>query len=256
MARIDLHGTVVIVTGASRGIGEAIATTLVEHGANVAITGRKLDTLTQVADAIHAVHGPNRVLPLAAHGGREEECRRVVQATAQHFGKVDGVINNAATNLHFGPLVDVDMAAWDKTFELNLKGYFWMAREVARHLQENQRAGCIVNVTSVAGLEAAPMQGMYGMTKAAIVSMTKTLAVELGPSNIRVNAIAPGLIETKFSTALVQNESIRNHIVGKTPLHCYGQPDDIAVAAAYLVSEASRFMTGHTLVLDGGLTIS
>ncbi len=252
MAHIDLEGKVAIVTGASRGIGEAIARTFAASGAKVVITGRKIDALTPIAESI----GTGRAFAFAAHNGKEQDATALVNAAVERFGKVDVLVNNAATNLHFGPLLQVDMPAWDKTFDVNLKGYFWMCREVAKHLQARNAPGSIVNVASVAGLEAAPLQGMYGMTKAAILSMTKTLAFELASSKIRVNAIAPGPTETKFSTAIVQNETIVDAVLKKTPLGRYGVPDEIAGGALYLASDSASFLTGHTLVIDGGMTVS
>ena len=179
----------------------------------------------------------------------------LVEAAIKHFGKVDLLVNNAATNPHFGPMLDCENAAWDKTFEVNLKGYFWMARGVVRHLQSRSAPGAIVNVASVAAIEAAPMQGVYGMTKAAVVSMTKTLAFELASSKIRVNAIAPGLVDTRLASAIVQNDDLVNMVKQKTPLGRYGQPEEIAGGAVYLCSDAANFLTGHTLVIDGGMTV-
>jgi NAD(P)-dependent dehydrogenase (short-subunit alcohol dehydrogenase family) len=249
MATLTLEGKVAIITGASRGIGEAIARTFAAHGAQVVLASRKIEGVRAVADAIgvqaHAV---------AAHTGHEAQCEALVREAVTRFGKVDVLVNNAATNPYFGPMIDTDMGAWAKTFEVNLQGYFWMARDVARHLRSRRAAGSIVNVASVAGLEAAPMQGVYGATKAAVLSMTKTLAYELGSSNIRVNAIAPGLIETRLSAAIVQNDAIVGEVVRKTPLGRYGQPDEIAGGALFLASDAASFMTGQTLVIDGGMT--
>ena len=255
-ATISLEGKVAIVTGASRGIGEAIARTFVGHGAKVVLASRKIEGVGAVAEALGATEqGAGNVLAVAAHTGKEEDCKALVAKAVERFGKVDVLVNNAATNPYFGPMVDIDMGAWEKTFEVNLKGYFWMAREVAKHLQKRGAAGSIVNVASVAALEAAPLQGVYAMTKAAVVSMTKTLAFELGSSKIRVNAVAPGLVETKFAAALITNESIVDHVVKKTPLGRYGQPQEIAGGALYLASDAASFLTGHTLVIDGGMTI-
>jgi NAD(P)-dependent dehydrogenase (short-subunit alcohol dehydrogenase family) len=165
------------------------------------------------------------------------------------------LVNNAGTNPYFGPFLNADMGAWDKTFDVNLKGYFWCAREVARHLVARGAPGSIVNIASVAGLVASPMQGVYSMTKAAVISMTKTLAIELGPSKIRVNAIAPGFVDTRLASAILKNDDLLKSLVGRTPLGRYGEPDEIAGGALYLASDAASFLTGHTLVIDGGLTI-
>jgi NAD(P)-dependent dehydrogenase (short-subunit alcohol dehydrogenase family) len=171
---------VAIVTGASRGIGEAIARAFAAHGAAVVLAARKPDSLHQVAESIG-----QRALPVPTHTGKEADCAALVAKAVERFGKVDVLVNNAATNPYFGPLLGIDMGAWDKTFEVNLKGYFFMAREVARHLQDrNETKGSIIHVASVNGLEAAPLQGVYGMTKAAVISMTKTMAYELASSKL------------------------------------------------------------------------
>jgi NAD(P)-dependent dehydrogenase (short-subunit alcohol dehydrogenase family) len=251
-ARIGLEGKVAIITGASRGIGESIARAFVAHGANVALVARKPEALHAVASSL----GEGRAIAIAAHTGKKDDCARIVSETASRFGKVDVLVNNAATNPYFGPMLDIDDGAWDKTFEVNLKGYFWLTRELVMHLRGRDAAGSVVNVASVAGIEAAPLQGVYGMTKAAILSMTKTLAFELASSNVRVNAIAPGLVDTRFASAIIQNDAIVDAVVKKTPLGRYGKPDEIAGGAVYLASDAASYLTGHTLVIDGGMTVS
>jgi len=250
MASIDLKDKVAVITGASRGIGEAIARTFAAHGARVVLASRRIEGVKAVADDIGAA-----AHAVAAHTGHEAQCVALVEEAVARFGKVDVLVNNAATNPYFGPMLDTDGGAWLKTFEVNLQGYFWMAREVARHLQGRGAPGSIVSVASVAGLEAAPFQGVYGATKAAVISMTRTLAFELGASGIRVNAIAPGLVETRLASAIVQNETLVAEVVRKTPLGRYGQPDEIAGAALFLASDASSYMTGQTMVIDGGMTI-
>jgi NAD(P)-dependent dehydrogenase (short-subunit alcohol dehydrogenase family) len=246
-----LDGKVAIVTGASRGIGEAIARLLAEQGANVVVASRKIEGVEAVAKSIG-----ERAFAVAAHTGKEAECTSLVKAAIDRFGKVDILINNAATNPYFGPMLAIEELAWDKTFEVNVKGYFWMTREVVRHLQSRSAPGSIVHIASVAGLEAAPLQAVYGMTKAAILSMTKTLAYELASMKIRVNAIAPGFVDTKFASAIVKNEDLNKEVIKKTPLARVASPDEIAGGALYLASDASSYVTGHTLVIDGGMTIS
>jgi NAD(P)-dependent dehydrogenase (short-subunit alcohol dehydrogenase family) len=253
--QIGLDGKVAIITGGSRGIGEAIARSFVGQGARVVIASRKVDGVDAVAASITKDHGADRVRAVAAHTGKEDDCVRLVRETITTFGKVDVLVNNAGTNPYFGPMVNADNGAWDKTFDVNLKGYFWCAREVARHLLGRNAPGSIVNVASVAGLVASPMQGIYSMTKAAVISMTKTLALELGPSRIRVNAIAPGFVDTRLASAVLKNDDLVKVVVGRTPLGRYGTPDEIAGGALYLASDAASFLTGHTLVIDGGLTI-
>jgi len=247
----SLEGKVAIVTGASRGIGEAIARCFAENGANVVVASRKIDGVGKVAESI----GP-RAHAVAAHTGKEEDCQNLVKETVARFGKVDILVNNAATNPYFGPFLQIDAGAWDKTFEVNVKGYFFTAREVTRHLVDRGAPGSIVNVASVAGIMGTPLQGVYAMTKAAIISMTKTLAVELATSNVRVNAIAPGFVRTRFASAIVDNPDLSPQVIGRTPMGRVGVPDEIAGGALYLASDASQYLTGHTLVIDGGLTVS
>lgn len=248
---IQLENKVAIVTGASRGIGESIARTFVENGAKVVLASRKIEGLAAVADSL----GPN-AYAFAAHTGKEADCTALVEAAVAKFGKVDVLVNNAATNPYFGPMIDIDEGAWDKTFEVNVKGYFWMTREVVKHLRAREAAGSIVNMASVAGIVSAPLQGVYGMTKASIVSMTKSLAYELAANKIRVNAIAPGFVDTRFAAAVLKNDTLLDEVIRLTPMRRYGQPDEIAGGALYLASDASSYVTGHTLVIDGGMTVA
>jgi NAD(P)-dependent dehydrogenase (short-subunit alcohol dehydrogenase family) len=254
-ARITLEGKVALVTGASRGIGEAVARTFAAHGARVALVSRKAEGIQAVADSIGKEHGADRVLGLAGHTGQEAECARIVRETVDRFGRVDVLVNNAATNPHFGPFLTADMGMWDKTFDVNVKGYFWCAREVARHAIGRDAGASIVNMTSVAGITASPLQGIYSMTKAAVIAMTRTLAAELAPSKVRVNAVAPGFVDTRFSAAILKNDDLLQRVIARTPMGRYGMPDEIAGGALYLASDAASFLTGHTLVIDGGMTI-
>jgi NAD(P)-dependent dehydrogenase (short-subunit alcohol dehydrogenase family) len=254
-AAITLEGKVALITGASRGIGEAIAKTFAAHGARVSLVSRKVDGVSAVAGAIAKEHGDERVLALGAHTGREEDCARLVKETVDRFGRVDVLVNNAATNPYFGPMLNSDMGAWDKTFEVNVKGYFWCAREVARHCIGRDAPGAIVNMASVAGITGSPLQGIYAATKAAVIAMTRTLAVELAGARIRVNAIAPGFVDTRFAAAILKNDELLQQVIARTPMRRYGIPDEIAGGALYLASDASSFLTGHTLVIDGGMTI-
>lgn len=249
-----LKDKVAIVTGASRGIGAAIASYMAEEGAKVVLVSRKIEGLQAVADEIRGQDG--EATPIACHVGQRERREEMLAQALDAYGKVDILVNNAATNPHFGPMLTIDERAWDKTFEVNTKGYFGMIQLVAGHLQKRNAKGSIINVASVAGLMAAPMQGVYAMTKAAVISMTKTLAAELGGIGIRVNAIAPGLIETKFAQVLVDNDEIRSGVVNRTALGRVGQPRDIAGGAVFLASDESDYLTGDVMVIDGGWTIT
>jgi NAD(P)-dependent dehydrogenase (short-subunit alcohol dehydrogenase family) len=254
-ARVTLEGKIAIITGGSRGIGEAIARTFVAHGARVVIASRKVEGVQAVAESIGKEHGADKVLAVATHTGKEDECVRLVATTVEKFGKVDVLVNNAGTNPYFGPMLNAEMGAWDKTFDVNLKGYFWCAREVSKHCIGREAPGSIVSITSVAGLMGTPLQGVYAATKAAVISMTKTLAIELAPSKIRVNAIAPGFVDTRLASAILKNDELLAHVLAKTPMRRYGTPDEIAGGALYLASDTASFLTGHTLVIDGGMTI-
>src|SRR6478609_3304205 len=245
-----LKDKVIVVTGASRGIGEAIVRACIDGGAKVVLASRKQADLDRVAGSLPA----DRVLAVAAHTGKAEDVDALFARAVDKFGRVDGAVNNAATNPYFGPLVDTPDAAIDKTFEVNVRGYLYVARAFVKHARTRDGGGSLVNIASVAGIRAAPMQGIYGATKAAVISMTQTLAFELGGSNIRVNAIAPGLVETKFAAAIVGNPMLRDHVVKRTPLARHAQPQEIAGAATYLLSDAASFTTGSVLVVDGGFT--
>ncbi len=250
---IHLRDKVAIVTGSSRGIGESIARTFAKSGAKVVLASRKIEGLRAVEEAIRAEGG--EAFAHACHTGSREQVEQLVAAAVDRFGKVDVLVNNAATNPFFGPMMSIDDAAWDKTFEVNVKGYFYATRAVAQHLMSRGAPGAIVNVASVAGLMAMPLQGVYAMTKAAVISMTKTLAIELGSAHVRVNAIAPGLVETKFASALTTNAEILQTVLDRTALKRVAQPHEIAGMALLLASDAGSYITGETVVVDGGWTL-
>jgi len=247
-AAITLQDRVVIITGASRGIGRAIAESAAQAGAAVVLAARKAEPLEAVAASIREAGG--RALAVACHTGHADEVSGLFERALAEFGRVDGLVNNAATNPYFGPTLGVTDAAFDKIFEVNVKGYLYAAREYAARA----KGGAIVNVASYAGLKAAPLMGPYGMSKAAVISLTRTLAVELASLGIRVNAVAPGLVETRFSAALLEDENIRARLLADAPIPRPAQPEEVAGAVVYLLSDAASYVNGQTLLIDGGST--
>lgn len=244
-----LDDRVAIVTGASRGIGRAIALGLARAGAHVALTARKQPDLDAVAHEIAGLG--RRALPLAGHMGRRGDIDRLFETALAEFGRLDILVNNAATNPVFGPLIEIEEEAWDKIMTLNVKGYLFAAQRAAKQMLVAGK-GAIVNVSSTGGLRASPGLGAYSVSKAAVIMLTRVLARELAPFGVRVNAIAPALVETRFSEALWKNPDLLEQYVKLTPLGRTGQPEEIAGAVVYLCSDAASYVTGQTLALDGG----
>lgn len=251
----DLTGKVAIVTGASRGIGEAIARTYVAAGASVVISSRKPQNIEPVAESINSEY-PDRALAVVAHAGKEENAKALVETAVENFGRLDIAVNNAGTNPHFGPLLTSEESQWDKTYEVNVKGYFWLCKAAAQQMQKQGEGGKLINVASVAGLRPGHGLGIYSVSKAAVIMLTKVLAVELGPDNIQVNAIAPGVFKTRFSAAIWQNEALARQVIEGTPLGRMGETDELAGIALYLAAPASSFTTGTVITVDGGSTLS
>jgi NAD(P)-dependent dehydrogenase (short-subunit alcohol dehydrogenase family) len=247
-----LNGKVAIVTGASRGIGQSIAETLAQAGAKVVIASRKQDDLETVAASIKEKGG--EALPVAAHTGKKETLTALVQKTVETYGQLDILVNNAATNPHFGTLLEAEDSLWQKTIEVNVMGNVWLCQAAVPHMR-TAGGGKIINIASIVGLNPGRFQGIYSATKAAIISLTKTLAMELGSDNIQVNAIAPGLVQTKFAQVLWENDSMMEVVQTRTPLGRIGQPNEIAGLALWLASPASSFTTGGVFVVDGGITL-
>ena len=253
MDTFSLEGKVAIVTGASRGIGRAIALRFAQAGAAVAVCSRKMASLQAVAEEITSTGG--QVLAVPAHVGQAGDVNALVARTLEAFGRVDIAVNNAATNPHFGPLLTADEGQLAKILDTNLMGVFRVCRAVAPQM-EKQGGGKIINVASIAGLRPSPGMGAYGVSKAAIIMLTQTLAMELGPAHIQVNAIAPGVIKTQFSSVLWQTPQISEPILNRTPLGRFGEPEDVAGLALYLASPAADYITGGVFVVDGGLNVA
>ncbi len=245
----DLDGKIALVSGASRGIGEAIARLLAQQGAHVIVVSRKLEGCQRVADSINA--GGDRATAMACHIGEPEQITALFAAVRETFGRLDILVNNAATNPQFGSVLDVDLSAFQKTVDVNIRGYFFMSVEAGRLMREHG-GGSIINVASINGVSPGIFQGVYSMTKAAVVNMTKAFAKECAGFNIRCNALLPGLTDTRFASALVENQAILKTALAQIPLNRVAQPDEMAGAVLYLASAASSYTTGTALNVDGG----
>ncbi len=247
--RYTLTDRVAIVTGASRGIGKAIATALAECGATVVITGRKAENVEKAARDLKAED--LKVHPMPCHMGRPEEIDRLVDEVIQRFGRVDVVVNNAAINPVITGMESIEPALFEKMVQVNLYGPLRLSQRVFPHMARQKR-GSIINISSVYGLKPARGLGLYSITKAALIMQTKALAREWRDHGIRVNAICPGLIRTRFSAALWQNPEVQARIEGEYPLHRIGEPEDVAGMAVFLASDASAYCTGGVYLVDGG----
>ncbi len=247
-----LNDKVAIITGASKGIGKAIARALGQQGAKIVISSRKQEAVDEtvkefLAEGIEAIG-------VAAHMGDEIQIKNLAEQTINHFGGIDIVVNNAATNPSFGPVLETDNTMFDKIMEVNVKGPLALCK-LAYPVMKQKGAGSVINISSIEGITPGSGLGLYSVSKAALIALTKVLAKEWGPDNIRVNVICPGLIKTKFSEALTKNEKILKHILAKQALPQVAAPEDIAGLALFLASEAASFCTGSVFTADGGYTI-
>jgi NAD(P)-dependent dehydrogenase (short-subunit alcohol dehydrogenase family) len=255
MSLFDLTGKVAVVTGSSRGIGRAIALRLAEHGAKVVISSRKAQACAAVVAELEAKHGAGAAHAIPANISSKDDLRHLASAAAAHFGGVDILVCNAASNPYYGPLGDISDDQFRKILDNNIIANHWLISFVAPGMIE-RRQGSIIIVSSVGGLKASTTIGAYNISKAADFQLARNLAAELGPHNVRVNCIAPGLVRTDFARALWENPDNLKTYHARTPLGRIGEPDEIAGAAVFLASPASTFMTGQAIVVDGGATIS
>ena len=249
MVNFSLENKIALITGGSRGIGEAIALALAEYGAHCILISRKIEGLQAVKAKIEAQGG--KAEAIACNVGYMNQIEELFAQIEEKFGKLDILINNAATNPYFGEMIGAEERAWNKTLEVNLKGPFFLTQHAAR-LMEKGGGGAVVNVSSIVAKKAGPMQGIYSITKAALVAMTQAYAKELAAKKIRVNALLPGVVETKFSEALLTTDWIHEAMMQHVPLKRPAQPGEMAGAVLYLVSDAASYTTGTTIVCDGG----
>jgi dehydrogenase/reductase SDR family member 4 len=247
----SLKGKVVLITGASRGIGQSAAVGLAEAGADLVIASRKLPDLEKVAEQVRRTG--KKCLPVGVHVGRMEEIQNLVNKVKAELGRIDILVNNAATNPSMASALDVDERGWDAIMNLNLKGLFFLSQAVARLMKE-AGGGKIINVSSVAGI-SPDLLPVYSISKAAVIMATKVMAQQWAQFNIRVNAIAPGLTKTRFSEALWNNPEILKIVLSKTPMARVAEPEEMVGAILYLASDASSYVTGQVIAIDGGSTI-
>ena len=250
----DLAGKVAIVTGSSRGIGRAIAEGLAHHGAKVVISSRKQDACDEVAHAINAQHGEGTAIAVAASISDKEALQNLVDETRHQFGRIDVLVCNAASNPYYGPMAGITDDQFRKILDNNVIANHWLISMVAPEMLERGE-GSIVIVSSIGGLTSSTVIGAYNISKAADFQLARNLAAEFGPKGVRVNCIAPGLIKTDFARALWENPDTLKAVTRATPLRRIGEPHEIAGAAVFLASPASTFMTGQTMVVDGGSMI-
>jgi len=254
MSLFDLTGKVALVTGSTKGIGEAIVHRLAEHGAKVIVSSRKADACERVAADINKARGADVAAPIPCNINYKEQLQQLVAATRAKWGKIDVLICNAALNPYFGPQMEIPDEAFDKIMGANVRSNHWLCQLVLPEMVE-RKDGSIIIVSSIGGLRGSPVLGAYCISKAADFQLARNIAVEYGPHNIRANCIAPGLIKTDFARALWENPEILKRSTSGAPLRRIGEPDEIAGAAVFLASKAGAFMSGQAIVIDGGATI-
>jgi NAD(P)-dependent dehydrogenase (short-subunit alcohol dehydrogenase family) len=250
VADFSLEGKVAIVTGGSRGIGRSICLGLAEHGADVAIAARKPEALAEAVEAVKATG--RRAIAVPTNVRRTEDLRNLVEETKSELGRVDILVNNAGTNPVYGPVQEIDERAFDAIMNTNVKSMHFLSSFAREAMLEHGDGGAVVNVSSIGGFQASDVIGMYSVSKAAVIMLTQVQAKTWGKDGIRVNCIAPGLIKTEFARALWENEKILKAATVEAALGRIGLPDEMAGATVFLASPASSFMTGQTMILDGG----
>lgn len=250
----DLTGKVALVTGGSKGIGKAMAQALAQHGATVVVSSRKADACAEACAEINAAAGTERAFPVAAHAGRQEELVALVTRTRQDHGPIDIALGNAAVNPHYGPISEIPDSAYEKIMATNVQSNLWLARLVAEDMIAKGQ-GSLIFTSSIGAFKPSPTLGAYGMSKLALIGLVRNLAQEYGPKGVRANAICPGLIKTDFAKALWEDPSVERRISEDTPLRRLGDPTDLAGAAVFLASDASRYVTGQALTVCGGISM-
>ena len=253
MSLFSLHGKVAVITGSSRGIGKAIAERMAEAGAKVVISSRKAGPCEQVAASIDAAHGTGSAVAVPANISSKEDLRHLVDETTRRLGRIDILVCNAASNPYYGPMAGIEDDQFRKILENNVIANHWLINFAVPQMIE-RKDGAIVIVSSIGGLRGSPIIGAYNVSKAADFQLARNLAVEYGPHNVSVNCIAPGLIRTDFAKALWEDPELLERRTATTPLRRIGEPDEIAGAAVFLASKAAAFMTGQSIVIDGGVT--
>ena len=246
----DMSGKVALVTGGSRGIGEAIAKAFANQGATVIVSSRKIDGCERVADEINAAGGS--AIAKACHAGNMEDIAAMFDWLDAEYGGLDVLVNNAATSPYYGPVADTDLGAFEKTIEVNFRGPFFMSAKAVKAMQK-RGGGSIVNVSSIDGLHPGEWRGIYSMTKAAVISMTQSFAKEYGKDNIRVNALLPGFTDTKMTSVLKEDEEFLKQHTSQFPISRMAQPEEMVGSVLYLASDAGSYTTGTTITVDGGI---